>query len=313
MATTADTRRILVTGATGKQGSAVVRALLNLKSRPCDFQVLALTRNTSSAAAQALASQTGVEVIAGDLSDPLDVFQKAGGVGKVWGVFSVTVPDTKNDPYSEDNKEYRQGVDLIDASLKFGVEHFVQTSVDRGGLASASNPTDVAHFITKHRIEQHLMEKTKGGKMTYTILRPVAFMDLLTPDFGGRIFGAMIGKLGEKPLQLVATKDIGIFATQAFAMPETDEYRNTAISLAGDELTQQGCNEAFWKALNRPMPIGFAFIGSFIMWMIPEVGTMFQWFKDVGYGADVSQCRRLNSDMLDLASYLKEESKFKRG
>ena len=56
-------RPILVTGTTGKQGGAVVRALLQA-GRP----VRALTRDPSSAAGKALAAQ-GVEVVKGDLND----------------------------------------------------------------------------------------------------------------------------------------------------------------------------------------------------------------------------------------------------
>ena len=46
--------------------------------------------------------------------------------------------------------------------------------------------------------------------------------------------------------------------------------------------------------------------------MVPEVGLMIKWFKEVGYGADLAQCRRLNENMLDFEAYLREESGFKR-
>jgi uncharacterized protein YbjT (DUF2867 family) len=79
-------RKILVTGATGKQGGAVVKALLN---HPPDFDyvILALTRNVSSPKAKALASNPKVELISGDLDDCDAIFEKAGGKGSIWGVF----------------------------------------------------------------------------------------------------------------------------------------------------------------------------------------------------------------------------------
>ena len=43
-------------------------------------------------------------------------------------------------------------------------------------------------------------------------------------------------QIGEKKLQLVSTNDIGWFAAHAFSHP--NQYRNRALSLAGDELTQ---------------------------------------------------------------------------
>jgi uncharacterized protein YbjT (DUF2867 family) len=48
-------RAILVTGATGKQGGALVNALLDANA---DFEVLAVTRNEKSDAAQKLAKRS---------------------------------------------------------------------------------------------------------------------------------------------------------------------------------------------------------------------------------------------------------------
>lgn len=76
---------ILVTGATGNQGGAVVDALVGAGS----FNVLALTRNADSAAATALAKKPNVKVLQGDLDCSEEVFERAGGKGAVYGVFSV--------------------------------------------------------------------------------------------------------------------------------------------------------------------------------------------------------------------------------
>lgn len=70
-------RNILVTGATGKQGGAVIKALL-AKPPPYDFHILALTRKTASSAAQALAASPKVTLIEGDLENAGDIFTKAG-------------------------------------------------------------------------------------------------------------------------------------------------------------------------------------------------------------------------------------------
>ena len=55
---------IAVHGATGMQGGSVVKALLNSS----EWKVRAITRNTTSASATALASQ-GVEVVSADFDD----------------------------------------------------------------------------------------------------------------------------------------------------------------------------------------------------------------------------------------------------
>jgi nucleoside-diphosphate-sugar epimerase len=85
--------------------------------------------------------------------------------------------------------EERQGKALVDASLKKnGVEHFVYSSIDRGGSRSDRDPTNISHFISKHNIEQHLSSKAEGSSMSYTVLRPVAFFEDLMPNFIGKVF-----------------------------------------------------------------------------------------------------------------------------
>ncbi|ETI23885.1 hypothetical protein G647_05692 [Cladophialophora carrionii CBS 160.54] len=302
-------RKILVSGATGKQGGAVVKALL-ANPPPFDYEILALTRKTTSNSAKTLSSNPKVSLIEGDLEDCAAIFQKAGGVGAVWGVFCVTIPNLKS---KVEGLETEQGIRLVDAAIENNVKHFVYTSVDRGGAdKSEVNATYVPHFVSKYKVEKHLKEVSHTSGMTYTILRPTAFMDNLKPNLGGRIFAATWHTLGDKPLQLVAVKDIGVFAALAFAKSDTGDYRNTAISLAGCDLTQAQAEEIFWKVLGRPMPRTYDFVSHLLLYMITEVGTMFKWFKEEGYGADLAQCRRLNENMLDFEGYLREESGFKR-
>jgi uncharacterized protein YbjT (DUF2867 family) len=74
--------------------------------------------------------------------------------------------------------EEAQGKALVDAALKNGVKHFVYTSVDRGGDKSYDNPTYVPHFISKHNIEHHLVDSSKGTDMGWTVLRPTAFLEV---------------------------------------------------------------------------------------------------------------------------------------
>src|SRR5262249_61196748 len=75
------TRTILVSGATGRQGGAVVRALLAL-----GYPVRGLTRNLDSEKARALAA-LGVTLVKGDLDDPASLRAAVEGA---YGVFSVT-------------------------------------------------------------------------------------------------------------------------------------------------------------------------------------------------------------------------------
>ncbi len=83
---------ILITGATGKQGGSTIKSLL---SRNAPFEILAVTRNTSSAAAQKLAALSPrIKLVEGDLGNPAGIFQNAQRLTKapIWGVYSVQVP-----------------------------------------------------------------------------------------------------------------------------------------------------------------------------------------------------------------------------
>jgi uncharacterized protein YbjT (DUF2867 family) len=65
---------VLVTGATGRQGGAVVRHML-----PNGWKLRALTRRPEAHEAQSLERQ-GVQVVQGDLEDPASIARAAEGV-----------------------------------------------------------------------------------------------------------------------------------------------------------------------------------------------------------------------------------------
>ncbi|KAI0004842.1 NAD(P)-binding protein [Xylariaceae sp. FL0662B] len=228
---------ILVTGATGKQGSAVINALLSRKADA--FIILAVTRDASSPKAKRLASKSpSVKLVQGNLDDVPALFQEALKVQSqpIWGVYSVQISIGKG---VTQKSEVGQGKALIDGAIKAGVRHFVYSSVERGGdEASWNNPTPIPHFQSKYQIERYLRDSTSAGKlghsMGWTILRPVAFMDNLAPDFPTKVFlAALHNTLGNKPLQWVATPDIGVFAAKAFFDP--GRWDRKAVGLAGDE------------------------------------------------------------------------------
>lgn len=227
----------------------------------------------------------------------------------IWGVFSVQVPMGKGQ--TTENEE-KQGKALVDEALANGVKRFVYTSVDRGGDDSFSNPTNVPHFISKHNIEQHLVEKTKGTDMSYTILRPVAFMENFSPGIFGKLFGTawQVRLPAERSLQLVSVADIGHFAAQAFV--ESEQYKNRAIGLAGDDLTFSQVNEVFKQKTGAPAPTTFGFLGSGLLWGVKEMGTMFDWFVNVGYGAKPTELRKEHPGMLTLGDWIEKKSTFKR-
>ncbi|KAL2832243.1 hypothetical protein BJY01DRAFT_226122 [Aspergillus pseudoustus] len=296
---------VLITGATGKQGGSLIRSLVQRKA---PFEILAVTRNPSSASAQKLANlSSSIKLVQGDLDNPASIFQNAQRLTKtpIWGVYSVqaAIGNSAEEP---------QGKALIDESIKQNVKFFVYSSVDRGGEEkSFNNPTNIPHFIKKHNIEQHLIDRSKSTDMNWVILRPTAFFENLTPDFFGKVFATCFKMaLAGKPLQLVATSDIGFFGAEAFMKPE--EYKGRAISLAGDELTFDGMKLTFEQKMGQPLPMTYRPVCSVFMAMMKDMGYMFKWFRDEGYKADIARLREINPEMKDFATWLEKESGFRK-
>jgi uncharacterized protein YbjT (DUF2867 family) len=82
---------LLVTGATGKQGGAVINSILS-SSQAKSFNILGVTRNAESGSAKKLVER-GVKIVQGDLNDVPAIFEKAKKVTSdpIFGVFSVQV------------------------------------------------------------------------------------------------------------------------------------------------------------------------------------------------------------------------------
>lgn len=123
---------ITVFGATGAQGSSVVRSLAANTDK--SFTLRGITRNPSSESAQKLSS-SGVEVVKADGWDKESLLAAFKGS---WGVFVNT---NTEDPVFENPDEKRTELDLgkiiVDTAAEAGVEVFVYS-----GMASATEATN---------------------------------------------------------------------------------------------------------------------------------------------------------------------------
>ncbi|PYH77386.1 NmrA-like family protein [Aspergillus uvarum CBS 121591] len=333
---------LLITGATGNQGSAVINALL---AQELDVEILAVTRNPHSSAARRLTQRSPrIKLIQGDLDHPAQIFEKAKNAATlpISGVFSVQNPFASGQSV---HKEEQQGKALIDAALAHQIPHFVYSSVDRGGDASSDNPTTIPHFISKHRIEQHLFTRTReaeggsGGSnnnnnssssstttttptpttaMTWTILRPTFFFENLAPStgFAGKVTAtAWDAYLQGKPLQCVSVADVGYFAAMALVRAGADAapFRNQCLSLAGDDLTYEHLQRTVRaKTGGRPLPTTYRVLCYLVLWVLGDPRTMFTWFYEQGYGADIPRLRKLYPGLKNLEGWLEESEWVKK-
>jgi uncharacterized protein YbjT (DUF2867 family) len=283
---------VLITGATGRQGGAVVRHLLSN-----GWKLRALTRNSDSYAARDLARQ-GVEVMQGDLEDPTSLER---AVRSVYGIYSV------QDFWAVGaRREVQQGKNLAEAARKAGVEHFVYSSV--GGVERNSG---IDHWESKWEIEKHIRKLD----LPATILRPAAFMENYYIDQVE--IGILKGKLmdpirADKPYQTIATDDIGAFAALAFERPK--EFIGLELEIAGSELTNLEAAQVFSRVLGKsvkfqrlPMPAVRIVLGK-------EFYQMFRWFNEEGFKADIEDIRRRYPEvhLQSLEEWLRSEGWHKR-
>ena len=286
-------RIVLVAGATGRQGGAVVRHML-----PRRWKLRALTRNPKSYAARQLAEK-GVEPVQGDLDDPTSLERAAHGVYGIYSVQDFWTVGAK--------REVQQGENLADVAKKVGVEHFVYSSA--GG---AERRSGITHFETKWEVERHI----RALKLPATVFRPAAFME--TYHILEVEVGLLKGKLtdpirGDKPYQTIASDDIGGFVALAFERPK--EFIGGELEIAGSELTNVQAAEVFSRVLNRkvkfqklPMPIVRLFLGK-------EFYEMFRWFNNQGFQANIPELRRKYPEVRlhSLEEWLREDGWDKRG
>src|ERR1700746_2328946 len=222
-------RTILITGATGNQGGAVVQAL-----QGTGFHLRGLTRTPDGERAAALARH-GVDVVKGDLDDEATLRRALAGA---WGVFGV-----QNTLEAGVEGEEAQGKRLATLAREAGVEHYVYSSV-----GSAPNRTGIPHFDNKWRIE----ETGRGLSFSsHVILRPVFFMEnLLAPySLQGDTLSSALGP--STKLQMIAVDDIGWFGARAFT--DAQALNRREIDIAGDVRTMPEAAEILTEALGRPL------------------------------------------------------------
>lgn len=167
-------KTILVTGATGKQGSALIRALLEPPTPDTTtlYHIYALTRKISSPTAQSLLNTYGASnltLVEGDLDDPSSItaiFETAkldsdstDGEAGIWGVFAVMAFPGLG--VSAEGEE-RQGKMLADIALDYGIKAYVYSSALRAGPKYEDQLEGKPSGMAKRNIEDRCKEL--GGR-----------------------------------------------------------------------------------------------------------------------------------------------------
>ena len=179
--------------------------------------------------------------------------------------------------------EVQQGKTLADAAKNANVPQYVFTSV---GVADKNS--GIPHFETKWEVEQYIRQIG----LPATILRPTFFMDNFGTFFreGLRQGILTLPMRPETKLQMIAVKDIGAFGAEALLRP--DVFMGQEIELAGDELTMPEVITHLSRTMKRSMDFQQLPDDQAETAMGYDMATMFQWFNEVGYSADIPVLRQ---------------------
>ena len=272
-----------VVGATGKQGGATARALLE-----AGVKVRALTRNAESDAARELAA-IGAEIAVADLADPAGARGALTGAQRVFSMATTATGGLEG--------EIIVGRSVARAAKDTGVAHLVYSSV--GGV---ERHTSIPHFESKRRIEEEI---TDLGVST-TFLRPVFFMENLLR--AARVEGDEVVVRQPVPdgiaLQLVAVADIGAAAAALLLEPGR---AGDSIELAGDSLTGSQIAERFGAYAG--LPARYEALPLSVLEGNADLHAMYAWFATGGpdglaYQADFAGSHDLVKNLHTLDSWL---------
>jgi uncharacterized protein YbjT (DUF2867 family) len=257
--------KILIAGATGRQGGAVLRHL-----RRYGQAVRALTRHSQKA--EELRS-LGAEIFEGDLTDRASIEKALDGITKM---FLVTTPYEAGI-----DAEIKQGIGAVDAAKAAGVKHLVYSSV-----GSAHRNTGIPHFESKWKIEQHIRELG----LTSTILRPVYFMDnFANPQMVTALSKGILALpvRANRKIAMIAVEDIGEYGAQALIYPE--KYIGDEIELAGDEMTFPEALAQISKLSGKTLTYQIIPVEGSDKIMGRDVALMYKWFDEVGYNPNIPE------------------------
>ena len=277
-------RVVAVTGATGLQGGAVARQLLQE-----GWRVRALTRNPEHKKARSIAA-LGAEVVRADMNDPASLKRAFDGVS---AVFSV-----QNHHISGYDGELAQGRHVTDAALRMGVRHVVYSAAGIGQPGTGIGSWDV-----KERIAGYMRDRG----LPVTILRPMAFMELMTASkffpaaSTWRVMPRVMGSA--RPVGWLAVDDLAVIVAKVFS--DADRFVGRDLVLAADVASISECRTLWREVMGRPplrvpMPVWLfeRFVGT-------DETTMWRWLRANDIDFDTQPARQLCPQALGVRAWLR--------
>ena len=265
---------VLVTGATGNQGSAVAKALLKH-----NHKVIALTRNKESDAAKGL-QRLGAKIIEGSLDTPellIDTLKQADTLFLMGSPIETSVA-----------QEAAQGIAIAEAAKAANIGHLVYSSV-----ANANKNTGIPHFESKFAIEQHI----RSLGVPFTICAPVAFMENVVAPWSIEAFktGKIVQALpSEIKLQQLSLRNLGEFVVSVIEKRES--VFGQRYDIAGDEVSGNEMAEILTQATRQTISYE-SFPTAELRKFDDDMATMFDWLNNIGYDVDIEKLHEKFNDV----------------
>jgi uncharacterized protein YbjT (DUF2867 family) len=277
-----DGKTIVVVGATGRQGSQVVRHLVKE-----GWPVRAVTRKPEGKKAAAL-QPLGVELVRADLNETSSLEDAFRGA---YGVYNMQPPDALK-------VEIQQGRNVAEAAKKAGIQHLVYGSAGPGGTK-----TGIEQWDAKLEVAQLMQELG----LPLTILRPMAFMELMSdPTYYPNsstwyIWPNLMGT--DVKIPWISVQDVGAIAAKAFAHPE--EYLGKNLPLAADARNLAECREIYRQVTGKyparfPMPMFLfeKFVGK-------DIPNMWRWLKTNPVSLDTGPTLQVHPEVMSVETWLR--------
>ena len=218
---------ILVTGAAGKTGRAVIQALVKRGEA-----VRALVRR--SVQVGQLLDLGAQEVIVGDMGVLPDVTRAMEGIRTVYHICPNINPN-----------EVRLADVAMAAALAAKVQHFVYHSVLH------PQTQDMPHHWHKLQVEEDLFQ----SGLTYTILQPASYMQNILAGWNSIVTDGLY-RVPYAPQTQLGMVDLADVAEAAAVVMTEIGHDGAIYELAGPEvLSQQDVAEILSRHLNRPVRV----------------------------------------------------------
>jgi uncharacterized protein YbjT (DUF2867 family) len=300
---------IAVVGATGAQGSGLVRAILS--DREGGYVARALTRDVRSGKSQELA-KAGAELAVADLNDIESLKRAFEGA---YGAYCVTFFWDHFSP----EKEYAHAGAMARAAKDAGVQHVIWSTLEDTRRWIPLSDNRMPTLMGKYKVP-HFDAKGEANRLFTDLGLPVTF--LLTSFYWDNFIyfgmgpkkspdGSLVMSLpvGDKKMPGIAAEDIGKCALGLFKRGK--EFIGKSVGIAGGHPTGAQMASAMRRAMGREVRFqeippevyrGLGFPGA------EDLGNMFQFYRDFEEdfckARDLGFSRSLNPELQDFDTWI---------